>query len=97
MAMLRQQLRNFRVADHAVGNSTDPTQSAGTKTFVVADQLYLIALGIGDIERPPMYPRVFSGFDLKPQSLQSFLFSLEIGKRYFESDVVDGGSCGVRP
>jgi len=68
-----------------------------TQTFVVADQFYLIALGIGDIERPPMYPRVFSGFDLKPQSLQSFLFSLEIGKRYFESDVVDGGSCGVRP
>src|SRR5439155_24895025 len=53
-------------ADIVRDDDLSPTEpSRGLRN--IADQFYLIALGIGDIERPPMYPRVFSGFDLKPQ------------------------------
>ncbi len=43
-----------------------------------------------------MYPCVFGGLDSKPQSLQSFLFSLEIGERNFECDVINGGCFCAR-
>ncbi len=64
---------------------------------IVADQFHLIAFGVAHIKRAPMHPCVFGGFDLKPQRLQSLPFACEIVKRYLECDVVDSGSCSVRP
>src|ERR1035441_4077271 len=40
---------------------------------------------------------MLSGFNLEPQSLQPRQFACEISEGYLERDVIDGGSCSVRP
>ena len=64
---------------------------------IVADQFHLIPLRIDHIKRAPMHPCVFGGFDLESQRFESLLFVSEISRGYFEGDVVNGGSCCVRP
>ena len=44
-----------------------------------------------------MHPSVFGGFDMESQRLQSLFFICEISESNLERDVVDSGSCGIRP
>jgi len=44
-----------------------------------------------------MHPCVFGGFDMESQRLQSLFFVCEISESNLERDVVDSGSCCIRP